>query len=102
MNDTKSSLTFIPMSMRWICNAHTFETRLEEYKDKEDDLRELYIALETYRASLWMPNNLSAKRYDIDAVVVARLVQVKTALASHWLRSGQIHKVDLNIDADVS
>jgi hypothetical protein len=59
----------------------------------EDELRETYLTLERERAQLWTPGHLESfrrDRYERDAEYVARLVEVKRALARHWQRSGQL------------
>lgn len=59
----------------------------------EDELREAYIALETARGELWTTGHIESfrrDRYEVDARLVRRLVQVKHALATAWETSGQI------------
>lgn len=58
----------------------------------EDELRETYLALEAKRAELWTPGHTESfrrDRFERDARYVARLVQVKRALARHWEITGQ-------------
>jgi len=59
----------------------------------EDELREAYLGLEAKRAALWSPGHTDSfrrDRYELDAAYIRRLVGLKTALASHWVRTGQI------------
>ena len=64
----------------------------------EDEFRDAYLTLESHRASLWTPGHLSSyrrDRYDLDACYVGRLVEIKKALARHWVRSGQVTGTEL-------
>jgi hypothetical protein len=59
----------------------------------EDELREAYLGLEAKRAALWSPGHTDSfrrDRYELDAAYIRRLVGLKSALASHWVRTGQI------------
>jgi hypothetical protein len=62
----------------------------------EDDLREAYLTLEAKRADLWTPGHIDSfrrDRYDLDARYIRHLVQIKKALASHWIVTGQVDDV---------
>ncbi len=57
----------------------------------EDDLRDAYVTLEAKRADLWTTGHIDSfrrDRFDLDATYVRRLVQVKQALARHWVVTG--------------
>jgi hypothetical protein len=59
----------------------------------EDALRAAYFELENARTDLWTPGHIDSfrrDRYELDARLVRRLVQLKQALAAAWETSGQI------------
>lgn len=58
----------------------------------EDELRDAYIRLEAKLADLWTPGHLDSfrrDRHELDGVLVDRLVQIKFALATTWVETGQ-------------
>jgi len=80
------------MRFRPDSNDSTFHEWLAS-APSEDDLREAYLTLEGRRADLWTPGHIDSfrrDRYDLDARYIRQLVQIKKALASHWIVTGQV------------
>jgi hypothetical protein len=84
------------MSFRPDSPTAAFDAWLASEPD-EQALRDAYVQLEERRAALWTPghpDSFCRDRYDLDALYVTRLRQVKWALAHCWLQTGQFRGLD--------